>query len=365
MMVKSRRGGSEPVLAKGVPKYASGRFDSLSASIEPARPVRSYPDWHSRHIRSAFERPTNERQVLPTPPETVRVEGMEADRSTPSASTTSSPASQAPSAATSSGNDHQPGSAPRAVTGERDWFDEFHSEPLRSAAAHVASSVAHALGSPLNVISGRAEMIRRDPANALNQLTRIEQQVQKIATGLREIVDYLALAEPAREVAPLDAVLEELDALVRPVAESQGQTFQLALTGQSAIVVDRRHVIGTLSSLSRMAIRTCAIAHRSAPAKRTVQLVVSIQPQWIMFELSAPGLPPEQGWQLEQFHARPSGEFAEAYQTLSVSGALVRGLGGRLQLEALPDAVSGSSIRWSYRRHDTAEPDLHVRNAHS
>ena len=333
---------------------------------------------------------------------------MAADRYTPSASATSSPATSSSSGtgAASANSAPEPGSSPRAatgaaVTGERDWFDEFHGEPLRSAAAHVASSVAHALGSPLNVISGRAEMIRRDPSNALNQLTRIEQQVQKIATGLREIVDYLALAEPARELAPLDAVLAELAALVRPAAERHGQNFEVALTGQTA-VVDRRHVIGTLSLLARMTIRTAASARNAAQPGTTAsaskvnfpRLAVSIQPQWIIFELSVPDLPPEQGWQLEQFHARPGGRLAEAYQTLSVAGALVRGLGGRLQLEPLPDgpdagassgaassgaassgaassgaassgAASGSLIRWSYRRHDTAEPDLDVRNARS
>ncbi len=278
------------------------------------------------------------------------------------------------------GGDGDAGGSRRSAASAHDRFDELSSDQLRSAAAHVAASVAHALGSPLNVISGRAEMIRRDPSNALNQLTRIEQQVQKIATGLRELVDYLALSEPARESAALDDVLTELKALVQSAADRQGSErpgdLEVTLTGHKA-VVDRHHVLGTLSLLSRMAIRTCAAASISAQPARTLmspRLTTSIQPQWIIFELSVPGLPPEQGWQLEQFHARPGGQFVDAYQILSASSALVRGLGGRLQLDPLPDepasggaaaSSAGSLIRWSYRRHDTAELDLDVRNAHS
>src|SRR5690349_5516016 len=67
---------------------------------------------------------------------------------------------------------------------------------LRDAGAEIASAIAHAVGTPLNVISGRAELIRHDPANALAQVARIEEQVKKLATGLRQIVDYLAVPDP-------------------------------------------------------------------------------------------------------------------------------------------------------------------------
>src|SRR5688572_16787786 len=75
-------------------------------------------------------------------------------------------------------------------------YEALAQRQLRDAGAEIASAIAHAVGTPLNVISGRAELIRHDPSNALAQVTRIEEQVKKLATGLRQIVDYLAVPEP-------------------------------------------------------------------------------------------------------------------------------------------------------------------------
>ena len=82
-------------------------------------------------------------------------------------------------------------------------LDALAQHQLRNAGAEVAAAIAHAMGTPLNVISGRAELIRQDPGNALAQVTRIEEQVRKLATGLRQLVDYLAVPDPS---SPMDAV---------------------------------------------------------------------------------------------------------------------------------------------------------------
>src|SRR5688572_9150027 len=75
-------------------------------------------------------------------------------------------------------------------------YDAVAQRQLRDAGAEVAAAIAHAVGTPLNVISGRAELIRHDPSNALAQVARIEEQVKKLATGLRQLVDYLAVPDP-------------------------------------------------------------------------------------------------------------------------------------------------------------------------
>ena len=85
-------------------------------------------------------------------------------------------------------------------------YDALAEHQLRDAGAEVAAAIAHAVGTPLNVISGRAELIRHDPSNALAQVARIEEQVKKLANGLRQVVDYLAV--PAADTARLDDLLE-------------------------------------------------------------------------------------------------------------------------------------------------------------
>jgi signal transduction histidine kinase len=74
-------------------------------------------------------------------------------------------------------------------------LDTLQQYQLRNAGAEVAAAIAHALGTPLNVISGRAELIRQDPSSALAQVARIEEQVRKVASGLRQLVDYLAVPD--------------------------------------------------------------------------------------------------------------------------------------------------------------------------
>src|SRR6187549_1532490 len=70
---------------------------------------------------------------------------------------------------------------------------ELQQYQLRNVAAEAVAALAHALGTPLNVISGRAELIRQDPTSAAAQIVRIEEQVKKVATGLRQLVDYLSV----------------------------------------------------------------------------------------------------------------------------------------------------------------------------
>src|SRR6185295_11805528 len=51
-------------------------------------------------------------------------------------------------------------------------LDALYQRQIRDAAAEVAAAIAHAAGTPLNVIGGRAELIRQDPANAAGHVTR-------------------------------------------------------------------------------------------------------------------------------------------------------------------------------------------------
>lgn len=239
-------------------------------------------------------------------------------------------------------------------------YDALSQRQLRDAGAEVASAIAHAVGTPLNVISGRAELIRHDPANALVQVARIEEQVKKLATGLRQIVDYLAVPEPSRSPAsptvalaasPLEVVearrvLEDAAALARSAAESSGVELVVDGAALAGARVERWHALGMLSAIASAASR-----HRSsgeqAAAARAVRLGASVAAAAVVFEVSVPGLPAVQGWQLEHFHNRPAdAEGAEFYRTVSICGAIVRGHGGKLQLEAAADGV-GLVVRFS------------------
>ena len=250
---------------------------------------------------------------------------------------------------------------------------------LRDAGAEIASAIAHAVGTPLNVISGRAELIRHDPSNALAQVARIEEQVKKLATGLRQIVDYLAVPEPPPAGAPsaatsraaaaapgaagsvpvlpleivdAQAVLRDAAALAEPVSRALGVDVAVDGAALSGARVERWHSLGTLSSLVSAALRHAAGGRRAGAgpgAGDRVSIAGSLGPQGVTFELRVPGLGAIQGWQLEHFHPRPaSAEGTEFHRTMSICGTIVRGHGGRLQAEASPDG-SSLIVRFSCR----------------
>lgn len=252
-------------------------------------------------------------------------------------------------------------------------YDALAQHQLRDAGAEVAAAIAHAVGTPLNVISGRAELIRHDPSNALAQVARIEEQVKKLATGLRHLVDYLAVPDPRaaqRGPGPQPGAAEEALAVVEAntvVADVVALTEGLARANEVDVVADasalegarveRWHALATLSSLVSCAIRQVG-AHDRAAAPRAgsngpndaarIRIRGDVDNQGVVFELVVPGLAWVEGWQLEHFQARPDPtECAEFHRTMSICAAVVRGHGGKLLVEA--PSTEALVVRFSCR----------------
>jgi hypothetical protein len=267
-------------------------------------------------------------------------------------------------------------------------YDAVAQRQIRDAGAEVAAAIAHAVGTPLNVISGRAELIRHDPSNALAQVARIEEQVKKLATGLRQLVDYLAAPDPrapqqgasaaanpsakgpgikeapahqgaragradvgaATELVVVDArsVLDDVAALTEALARASHVDVVVDGSGFDGARVERWHALGTLGTLVSQAIRHCSQQAQAGPAAEAatigqgaparVRLGGGVASQGVVFELVVPGLTLVEGWQLEHFQARPSAtECSEFYRTLSICAAVVRGHGGKLLIESAPN----------------------------
>jgi hypothetical protein len=223
----------------------------------------------------------------------------------------------------------------------------LHHAELRNAAAEVAAAIAHAAGTSLNVISGRAELIRQDPSNALAQVTRIEEQVNKLATGLRQLVDYLAPIEAPPDEAPATRVLEEISALSVAVLGSDAK-LTIKADGLGEVKINRKGSVSTLFTLVLWAARWDD-AHQQGRAQNTkfdVTLSAAVADDTVVFELAVPWLPPADGWRLEHFTTRPIGIVGtDAYRMLSICGAIARGQGNKLTVEAGPN---GSGVRVRY-----------------
>jgi len=106
-----------------------------------------------------------------------------------------------------------------------------HEDRLKTV-GRLASGIAHELGTPLNVISGRAVMIAREDSASttiLENATIIKEQSDRIASIFRQLLDF-ARQRPARQQ-PLDLyqMLQQSLNLMSPMGHKQ--KIEISLTG--------------------------------------------------------------------------------------------------------------------------------------
>jgi hypothetical protein len=165
----------------------------------------------------------------------------------------------------------------------------------------------------------------------------------------------VAAQDVAASEAPIveaKAVVEDVLALSDALARASGVEVAAETSALNGARVERWHALGTLSSIVSGAIRHAEAKGRAGAGgggAAKVRLVAAVASQGVVFEISVPGLPLIEGWQLEHFQARPTTtEVPELYRTLSICAAVVRGHGGRLLIEAAPGAEA-TVIRFSCR----------------
>jgi len=86
-----------------------------------------------------------------------------------------------------------------------------------SAVGRLAAGLAHEVGTPLNIISGRAEYLLRDAGGVpkLEQgLKVIVQQIERISRLIGQILDFSREYGPVRDVVDLGAVLSAVSPLL-------------------------------------------------------------------------------------------------------------------------------------------------------
>ena len=96
------------------------------------------------------------------------------------------------------------------------------SERLASL-GRIAAVLAHRIGTPLNVIQGRAERLyRRLPEEERAELRIIENQIDRISQSVRAIVDFSRVPEPHLAPADVPAILARTLKLLEHRFQSQG-----------------------------------------------------------------------------------------------------------------------------------------------
>lgn len=164
--------------------------------------------------------------------------------------------------------------------------DDLRQAERRAASARMVSVAGHLIGTPLNVIAGRAALIRSNPSpEAVEEnVRRIEEQVERLALRIRRLIDYFGMPEPRLERRQVSEVVRECSDLYAPVAELKGVALEMTVQGVETASVE--------ASLTPLVLTTLlSLAVRSATPGRSVRLVASEHgPKIVAFELALPGL---------------------------------------------------------------------------
>ncbi len=220
--------------------------------------------------------------------------------------------------------------------------DELRQAERRAVSARMVSVAGHLVGTPLNVIAGRAALIRSNPTpEAIEEnVRRIEEQVERLALRIRRLIDYFGLAEPAPDRQTVGEALAECQSLYGPIAERSGASLSVGAAGLESLRVPAVVVSIVLTTLVSLGVRT-------AKAGQSVTLhALERGPKSVVFELKLPGVeappksferlePPEHGLRYD----------ASVLETFWVCLGLARRFGGGLEVTSAEPA-SGVVVRF-------------------
>jgi len=101
----------------------------------------------------------------------------------------------------------------------------------RSVAQQMTARLAHKIGTPLNLISGHVQILKRsraDDPELQEKLALVQSQIEKLTDTVQDILDETR-ASLRREPLDLDRILENIGALLRPTLAARGVELSLGL----------------------------------------------------------------------------------------------------------------------------------------
>ena len=154
-----------------------------------------------------------------------------------------------------------------------------HADRLRTV-GQLSAGIAHELGTPLNVIAGRASLLLRvlpegpDHANALT----IRAQTQRIVQIVRRLMDYSRRSPMQREVLQLDPLVREIAKLLRPTLSEKDIELEVISAQPIVVSVDVEQLRQVVTNLVQNAAQAVDSGGRIEltliQARDTVELIV-------------------------------------------------------------------------------------------
>jgi signal transduction histidine kinase len=114
-----------------------------------------------------------------------------------------------------------------------------HAERLVTV-GKLASGIAHELGTPLNVVSGRAKMISQNPAcdeSVRNNARIVMEQSERMAQIIRQLLNFARAGKPNKSAVDLRHLAASTLSLLRPIADKRRVTLRFESSEPVADVI--------------------------------------------------------------------------------------------------------------------------------
>ncbi|MEZ6137555.1 MAG: ATP-binding protein [Pirellulaceae bacterium] len=152
-----------------------------------------------------------------------------------------------------------------------------HADRLRTV-GRLAAGLAHEIGTPLNVVSGRAELIaggQLPPEGVVSSALAIKTESQRIAGIVRQLLDFARPAAAHRSLADLVELSSRVVELMRPLAHKHGVSLVWAPPSVPLLAhFDAGQIQQVLTNLIVNALHACA---ESSEREREIAIKVSTE----------------------------------------------------------------------------------------
>ena len=133
-----------------------------------------------------------------------------------------------------------------------------HAERLTTV-GRLATSVAHELGTPLNVVAGRARLIVEDDREATKHAEIIIDQSTRMTKIIRQLLDYARRQPPQKAPQDLGRLAGEVLTLLETLASKNGILLRLASDlPEAPVIADATQIQQALTNLVVNAIQASA-----------------------------------------------------------------------------------------------------------
>lgn len=140
----------------------------------------------------------------------------------------------------------------RARRNTTSWQQRLRHADRLSTLGKLASTIAHELGTPLNVVSGRAGMIvaNEDASDKVKKNARvIADQARSMADIIQQILDFARRRGLERKNCNVGTIVDEAISLLEPLAEEHDVTLQRDGDADVEAMLDEQKVLQVLTNL--------------------------------------------------------------------------------------------------------------------